>query len=832
MLGLHLPVTPLVLRLSSSLLLVLGIYTQTFGQLSSYKASLYIYEDAVELFEKEKYGPAQRKIDAFLVFEDELRADEANDLRANARFIQAVSAYYLQRSETEALLSAFLVEFPENTKTPLASFYMGKYQLERRKYSAAIKPLLAAVQSSGLRQARFDEAIYLLAYSHLKNNEPANAISYFDILANRPNEYQEDAQYYAAVLHYEQGNFEAAYPALKALEKSKKYGDDTKIYLANTLLKLKRLDELYVMADQLMSRPSRKGESQIYYIVANASFEKEDYPRSTEFFNQYVQNRGKMTRPDYFRYGYSVYQQGDYDVAIPLFERAQRSTATDSLTQVASYYLGFCFLKTGKNDGAKLAFQKAARGGKNSVPEITQDALYQFSKVAFATESYAEALEALTEITQRYPRAPYISEVKALIGEVFLYTRNYPEAIRYFESTTLATTRARTAYQTVCYYYGLELIEQPDFGKALIYLKKSISNAVDANLSLSAQYWTGEAYYREGNLPVAKTAFQQFVNNRNARNNEFYPDGYYGLGWVAFKQKSYPTAISTFDRFLQLKGNENPPRMKVDANLRAGDAYFLQKKYSQAVNYYQNVMSLKYAYRDYATYQIAECYYRLGRYNQAVTQLDLLIRKGQKSEFRDDALDRISDIYATWLRDYPKALQYAKLLTQQYPKSPLAGAAYVRMAFAAIKLGKQSEAVSYYKKVLTDYGNDKDNAQAALDNLRSMVSAREFDRILRDYQNRYPDLDEGFGDIVFNTGKERFFEANYPSAIDQFSDYIKKYTGAAHISEAYLFRARSYRELNKIPEALADYAQVYNATVNSPFTFPALQEAAEINFER
>ncbi|MEZ4849390.1 MAG: hypothetical protein R3B93_12390 [Bacteroidia bacterium] len=52
-------------------------------------------------------------------------------------------------------------------------------------------------------------------------------------------------------------------------------------------------------------------DAQIYYIVANASFEKYDYPKSTEFFGKYEQGKGKLNRTDYFRYGYSYYKTAE-----------------------------------------------------------------------------------------------------------------------------------------------------------------------------------------------------------------------------------------------------------------------------------------------------------------------------------------------------------------------------------------------------------------------------------------------------------------------------------------------------------------------------------------
>ncbi|MEO1416086.1 MAG: tetratricopeptide repeat protein [Bacteroidota bacterium] len=822
--------------MKKALLLALLAYASMAGllaQLPTYNDYLYLYNEANELFEKEKFGAAQKKIEAFLVFEEDLRANEANDLHANAKYIQAVSAVQLEREDAEALLDEFLIDFSENTKAPLAAFYLGKHYYVRRKYSKAIGPLVKAVQSSALDQEVFDEVVFKLGYSYFKDENYPQAVQYFDMAANKKNKYQEDARYYKAILLYQQGKYAEAYSALNALKTSKKYGQDTRVYLANTLFQLKKMDELFVLADDLVRGPRlKKEDAQIYYIVANASFEKEDFPKSTEYYGQFEKNRGKLNRTDYFRYGYAEYQQKAYEASVPHFQKVIKQDATDSLSQIASYYLGFALLETNDEEAAKLAFFKAAQGGVQAVPTITQDALYQYAKVAFSTESYADALKALNQIIRDYPKAGYIGEVQTMIGEVYLYNRNYPEAVKYFESIPRSTTRAKRAYQTVCYFYGIELFEKGKLKEAYGYFQKAIATNQDKTTTLSATYWKAETQFRQKQYQPAQVTYQAYQKQSAASQNEFYARSFYGLGWSHYKQKEYKSAIKAFNTFIDRAAKNENRKLVVDAHTRVADGYFLQKSYPNAIDYYNRVMRFKYIFRDYAAYQIAEAYYRQNNYQQSVNTFDKLITNFKRSEFRDDALDRISDIYATWIRDYNQTLKYAQMLVKDYPKSPLAVVAYNRMALASYNLGNKDNAIKYYKKVLTDYGADKKNSQAALDNLRNLVSEREFDKILKDYRNSNPKMDNNLAEIVFSTAKERYFSGNYTSAIDQFSTYIKDYKNGPDYIEALLFRARSYNEIGKFDPALKDYKKIYDATVANSYTFQALDEAAEIEYKR
>ena len=205
-----------------------------WAQLSPYQAYLPLYQEAIELFEIGKYGAAAKRLDAFLAFEEDLRAKEENDLHANARYLQAVSAYKLEREDAIELLDKFIREFPENTKTALAQYYLGKYYFSQRQYPQAVAPFQAAVQSSALNTDIFDEVVYLLGYAYFEAKNYPHALRYFDMAAKKETPYRVNAQYYRAILHYKIKSYEEAYTAFQALKDSKKYSRETRVYLANT----------------------------------------------------------------------------------------------------------------------------------------------------------------------------------------------------------------------------------------------------------------------------------------------------------------------------------------------------------------------------------------------------------------------------------------------------------------------------------------------------------------------------------------------------------------------------------------------------------------------
>ena len=135
---------------------------------------------------------------------------------------------------------------------------------------------------------------------------------------------------------------------------------ETKIYLATCMLKLNRTEELFELAEELDRGRGRNQDAQVFFIVANAAYEQENYAKSAQYFKTYLDKRGELSRGGYFRYAQSYYKTKKYDAAIPVYQKAI-SRERDTLTQIASYYLGFCFLEKGEKENARAAFEIAAK---------------------------------------------------------------------------------------------------------------------------------------------------------------------------------------------------------------------------------------------------------------------------------------------------------------------------------------------------------------------------------------------------------------------------------------------------------------------------------------
>ena len=96
----------------------------TFAQKSSYfTENDRLYEEALELFDKEKYAAAQERFREFAENVD----NPQDELRVNAEYYQGICALYLFHKDAEYELDRFVAEHPASRWGKKAYIELGSY---------------------------------------------------------------------------------------------------------------------------------------------------------------------------------------------------------------------------------------------------------------------------------------------------------------------------------------------------------------------------------------------------------------------------------------------------------------------------------------------------------------------------------------------------------------------------------------------------------------------------------------------------------------------------------------------------------------------------------
>lgn len=805
------------------------------AQQPSEDAQFALYKDAVELIDKEKYAAAQTKLEEYMrLSAGSYDPTHRNNLDAEAQFYHAFAAFNLLHSNAQSLFETFITEHPTHPKVDESRFCIGKLYFMRKNYDKVL-PYLKKVDHGKLKPDQKVQSRFMQGYCYYQGGQNREAMNMFRQVRNEDGQFGELGAYYFAMISYENGDYSEAYNAFSKIDPSNSYAKGIEVYKASCLLKLNRFDELDALGEKLQKESrGRGGNNQVWFILGNASFEQEKYAKTIEYFEKFESARGGvLNRSGQYRMGYSFYQSKDFAQARERFERCLKPE--DEIAQNAYYYLGHCFLKIENLENARTAFAKAGDLEQNQ--KIREEALFLYSKVSFQTNYYEDAMTGLQKFLKAYPGSDHKEDATSLIGEILLYSSNFKEAIDYLENEDgLKTQRSRTAYQRACFSYGVQLYEQGEFNESSDYFKKALNQNNDGKTTLNAYFWYAESLFRLGESRSAITAYEAFLRQPYASKHDKYAQAHYGIGWSKMKLKEYDSAGKSFEKFIGLADKSKDSEFYVDALLRAGDCEFATKNYTGALRYYKQVKDFNNMHVDYALYQIGLLYFRKSDYKRAAETHVSLAANYRKSEYRDDALITASETYLTWLSDWANCAKYCRILIRDHKDSPFVPSALTRLGISEERSGNKDLAVKFYKQVVYDHCNSSNNVTVAMGGLSNLLQPSEYDRVEAQYREKCPNSGGGGNAEMENLSIEvadmRFFEDNFASAKDKFTNYISDYPRGNYDYHAHFYRAECFKALKDYDRALEDYEYVYKATTANEYVVKALKSAADLLYEQ
>jgi tetratricopeptide (TPR) repeat protein len=765
-----------------------------------FKADDETYRTGLELFDKGKYGAAQRAFQTYL--------DAGHhDLRSvEAQYYVALTGLYLDHGDAEANIERFIAAHPDHPKAISAYYELGSYYANRKEYDKAID-YLKRVDASRLTREQFAETKFKLAYAYFAKQQFAEAAPLFNEVKRTENKYTYPASYYAGYISYRNGKYDEALSDLRKAAGSEEYAPLVPYMIVNVYYKQGKYDELIRYAETALKSKDIRNADEVYLLVAEAHYRKGDYPKAALYFKESVaKSRAKPAADIAYRLGYALYKTGDYKGAIEGFKPAAASPK-DSLSQYAAYYLGNSYLQTGNKTFALNAFDQARKGKFSKA--IAEEAAFGYAKVSYDAGNSVQATTALKDFVKAYPDSKHEAEANELLGEAYLNSNNYEEAIAHIERIKSRTPRIEAAYQRVTFNRGAELYNKDQPAQAITYFQKSLQFPQDKPLKIAANYWSGEAHSVGRNYPEAINQYAAVFSDPASRDTEFFVKSRYGIGYAYYNSKQYDKALTHFNEYaaaMKATGNKGN---YADALIRLADCYYVAKDYNTAVKHYDEAIAANAAEKDYAYFQKGTILGLLGRDDEARSTLDKVTASNANSRYADNAL------YQKAVVDFEKSAYAAAIagftrLIEQKPNSGLVPNALEKRALAYNNLQKYNEAASDYKTILDRYPTSEVASSAILGLQQTLSAAGKADE-LSDYLARYrqanPD-DKSVENLEFEAAKSTYFAENYAQAAKAFEKYLAQYPDRATSYDARYYLGDSYLRTKDTTKSMENFRQV------------------------
>lgn len=784
-----------IMRKIFILLLGLAVHTgQGFGQASAvYTHPKKAYLEALERYNNKQYQAAQT------LFEEVYANTEDPETEANSAYFIANAAVRLNQLGADRLMEDFVERYPTSVRRNSAFLDVADYYFENGRYPYAMK-WYRKVDLSSLSRKERERLDFQMGYALFSSKRPEEAKRYLQRVSNSQ-EFGSQAKYYLGYIAYQQDDYEAANERFDQITDQEVLEEKLSYYQADMNFKLGNFEQAIALAKEQLPKSDRREVSQLNKIIGESYFNLEQYANAIPYLQEYKGTRGRWNNTDYYQLGYAHYQQQDYEAAVQQFNKI--IDGADDVAQNAYYHLAKCYLELGRKQEALNAFRNAYQMPYS--PEIRQDALLNYARLSYEIGNPYEAVpQVLGNFLQRYPEAPEQEEVRALLVDSYITSRDFEGAMELLEANR--SYASAETYQKVAFYRGVELFLSEAYSEALEHFGKAATTAAAPALTARSLYWKAESAFALGRFDAALAAYSDYASHPAAPGTEEYPDLAYQQGYAHFKLQGYAQAASKF-RDYTAGAPEGPE--KTDAWMRLGDSYFASRSYRQAISAYEQALASGSPERDYAAYQKAMSLGFVGQEEDKRTALQAFTDQFPNSSLKDDALFELGNSFVQDGRDEAAITAWDRLL-QGYPMSSLVPAAMMRKGLVYYNAGRNEQALAVFRELVRAHPNTAQAVQAVQTAKLIYVDLGRVD----DYAAWARNLDfvevtdSELETATFEAARKQQLDGRTGAAIRGFEKYLEQFPGGRQRMEAYFALAQLHYTSGDADAALDPFKTV------------------------
>ncbi len=792
-----------------------GIYTNEYS----------VYDEAAELYDKEKYTAAQELYSTFI----EQTNNELDDRVMHAYYYKAMCSKELYHADAEFQFIDFLNRYPESPRVQSVYFNMGIIYYRKKNWVEAVK-WFEKVDKFQLSKEELAEYYFKKGYSHFQEKEYVEASKDFREIKDVESQYQNPAIYYYSHIAYEEKNYQTALEGFNKLKNKKGFSKIVPYYITQIYYKQGKYDEVIAYGAPLLDSITPQKKVEIANMVGDSYYKKKKYDEAIPYLEiQY--DEGKTTLEEHYRLAYAYYMVEDYNRAIKFF--ASVSRIHDELGQNAMYYMGDSYEKLDKKSYAQNAYKEASELDFDK--DIQEDALFKFAQLAYelSLNPYDEAIEAFQKYLATYPDSPRAEDAYQYLINVYMTTKNYKAALESLEKVDKSDLRLQRAYQMIVYNRAVELYSNNQYDEAVTHFKKVKQYPLDKQLNSLAWYWIAEVEFYRGRYPQAKVYYNKFIKEPGSYDTEYFGVAHYNIAYTYLKDQDFESALEEFRQYIA-RPDKDEVRVN-DAYLRIADAYFMKNSNlddKEALKYYQRSIDMNLAFQDYAHFKKGITYGYLGEPDKKIKELKNILSYYSSSIHLIEAKYEIGEAYRVQ-NDYPNAIEYYLKVSEQHSNNILAKPALLNLGHLFTETNQLNKAIDSYMEVLESNPNPSQCKDAVFGLKDVYVKRDQLDRwenVVKQY-NCIGGTQATYDSTYFVESVNRYYlEGNCEKILVNADKYLEKYPNGFYKSHALSYKADCLYESDKKDEALVYYERLLEMP-QSEFTETALMRTAEAYYK-
>ncbi len=619
-----------------------------------------------------------------------------------------------------------------------------------------------------------------------------------------------ELSYYQGITYYYLNDYVKALEFLDPIEDRKEFNPSIQLFLSK--IKFANGDYAEVISSSEMELTPEKTEvnAELHRVIGEAYAQLDSQKSALNYFEKAIDLYPVKAPPaTFYQAGITSYGLGLRHKAIGYFEEA--GLGSDSYARLSAFQLGRLYLSLSDQQKALSAFMEASLSGDD---EIRAEALFMAGKLNTDLTDYTEGINMLKVYLDEYPDGTWVSEAQDLLGEAYLRTSNYDQAIQFLNEQETLTASQQILFQKVTFQKAKQQFSDGDLIIASKWFEESLKYPVDEGL-------TNDAHLHLAEASLAEEAYQEAIERYDLMQSND-PRKHYGRGYAFYNLYNYQEAAGAFSTFLSGNGSR---KLKQDARLRLADCYYALKAYDKALATYKQLGQE--ATNPYVSFQIGLLHQNQSNRSEAIKAFERVLAM-DGNHLKDQAAFYIAAI-SFEQADFSRSEFLYSSFISKYPQSPLVVKAYQDRAVCRVNLNKLIEAVNDYSFILKNH-LQSENAVNAILGLQELeqkgVKIDGLSEMIANYQAANPD-DDSVEAIAFEYAKSKYFSLDYRSSVELLQKFIERYPQSGYIKESSFYLADSHYRLGELE--LAESVLAAMNIGSDKFSGRILQRLGDVN---